>query len=544
MASQPLILSDARMVAEFVRQSEFKGLTEKRFAVPPDYAALLFVNGELKDTFKGGHFSVGGLVNALKGVIGGSQHVGMMLADLKPFTVQTAFRGLSRDKHEVAGAATLEMQVNPDRPSNILGMMHGVSRAADDKIGPGRRALSRDDIVSRIKPHLTDRVVEAGISRMDAGDIRGNQGFQDKLQADFMAEIERVFGPLGLIINAVSFEWAMNAADIAQIERAESERADARADFELEQLKRALERQDDAFEFQLTSRIERAKLESAAEDELERLALESQVSLVDAREAHQRRQELELIEHEIRTLEKERAARFANEIAEADQKETLTRKMAKLRDFEREIAALDSEHLNRMRKEDAFTQQDIDQRIQQQQLDNIERLQVMERNQHEFEVKLRMLEKDAEARRDIDGKVAETKGKVDMINALKGQSAEVIMAINAGLSPEVANVLVEQARAKAEGESNAKVMGVMQQMVDAATHAQVRSEEQARAMFQMGMSGAADVAHGAGARGDGGGSANRAPASASAADIECPSCGRANSATNRFCLGCGQQLRT
>ena len=29
MASQPLVLSDPRMVAEFVRQSEFKGITER-----------------------------------------------------------------------------------------------------------------------------------------------------------------------------------------------------------------------------------------------------------------------------------------------------------------------------------------------------------------------------------------------------------------------------------------------------------------------------------------------------------------------------------
>jgi len=533
------------MVAEFVRQSEFKGLTEKRFAVPPDYAALLFVNGELKDTFKGAHFSVGGLVNALKGVVGGSQHVGMLLADLKPFRIDMGFRGLSRDKFEVAGVASLEIQVNPDQPSNILGMMHGVGRAASDKQGPGRLALSKDDIAARIRPHLTDRVVEEGFSRMDAEDIRGNRGFQDKLQADFMAEVERVFGSLGLLINAVSFEWAANEAEAQAMARAEAEREDERADFELEQLKRAIARQDDAFEFQLTSQIDRAKLQLASEDELERLALDSQIGLIDAREAHQRRQELELIEHEIRTLEKERTARFNNEIAEADQKETLTRKLAKLKEFEREIAELDAQQLNRMRKDEAFTQQDIDQRIQQQQIENISRMQAMERTQHEFEVKMRVLEADAASQRELAGQGAETKGKIDMINALKGQSAEVIMAINAGLSPEVANVLVEQARAKADGESNAKVMSVMQQMVDAATSSQVRSEEQARAMFQMGMAGAGDVAQGVGTRGAGGEAVSdgRAPAAAQG-DVECSSCGRMNDAKNRFCIGCGHQLRS
>lgn len=542
MASKPLVLSDPRMVAEFVRQSEFKGITEKRFAVPPDYAALLFVNGELKDAFKGGHFSVGGMMSSLKGIIGGSSHVGMLLADLKPFQVQAGFTATTRDHIRVAGVATVEMQVNPDKPSNILGMMHGVSRSGEDKLGPGRLALSRDDILSRMRPHLTDRVVEAGIGRMDAADLRGNIGFQDKLQADFMTEIERVFGDVGLLVNSVSFEWAANEAEADEMARAEAERAETRADFELERLKRNVERQDDAFEFQLQSSVDRAKLQSAADDELERLALDSQVTLVDARQGHERRQEMELLEHEIRSLQKERTARFENEIAEAEQQEALTRKMAKLKEFQRDIAALDAAQLIRMRKDDAFTQQDIDQRVQQQQMDNIERMQAMERAQIEFETKLKILEGDAAHRREIDHKSSDAKGKLDMINALKGQSAEVILAINSGLSPEVANVLVEQARAKAEGESGAKVMAVMQQMVDAATSSQVRSEEQARAMFQMGMAGAANVAQGTGAGGggSGGGTLSSAPVNA---EVECPKCGRTNDAKARFCVGCGNKLR-
>ena len=66
MASIPVILSDPRIIAEFLRQSEFEGVFEKRFAVPPDYAALLFKNGEFIDAFKGGHFSVGGVVDKLR----------------------------------------------------------------------------------------------------------------------------------------------------------------------------------------------------------------------------------------------------------------------------------------------------------------------------------------------------------------------------------------------------------------------------------------------------------------------------------------------
>lgn len=541
MASQPLVLSDPRMVAEFVRQSEFKGITEQRFAVPPDYAALLFVNGELKDTFKGGHFSVGGLMNALKGIIGGSQHVGMLLADLKPFQIEAEFEGVTRDHVETMGKLTVEMQVNPDHPSNILGMMHGVTRGASDEKGPGRKALSRLDIYNRMAEHMLVRVFQETLSRVDAEDLRGNAGVQDKIQADMMAEIERIFGNLGLLVNAVTVNFAKNEVEAEAMRRAKETREDEAADFELARLKRQIERNDDAFEFQLKSDIDKAKLQSAAEDELERLALDSQVALLDARTEHERRQAIEALGHEIKMLRSERVARFENEIAEADQVETLTRKMKKRRELELEIDELEAKHTHAMKKAGAFNQADIDAHIQRQQHEHLKRMQELDHQNREFDVKLRIME--AKAQSDIvnAGKKTDQDGKIDQIKALRGLSAAEIKAITAGLSPDVAKVLVEEARAQAEGASNAKVMEVMQQMVDAATASQIRSEQQARDMFAMGMAGTANVAQGKGHQAQPGiPTSDAAPAPA---EIECPKCGRKSPATSRFCMGCGNQLR-
>ena len=111
MASQPLVLTDPNLLAEFVRESEFKTFFEKRYATPPDIAALLFRNGQLIDTFKGAHFSVGGVATAIKSIAGGSTHIAIMLADLKPFQVQLPIRAMSRDNVEIAGLATLELQL-------------------------------------------------------------------------------------------------------------------------------------------------------------------------------------------------------------------------------------------------------------------------------------------------------------------------------------------------------------------------------------------------------------------------------------------------
>ncbi|MEE2877694.1 MAG: hypothetical protein VX593_01695, partial [Pseudomonadota bacterium] len=218
MASQPLVLTDPDLLAEFVRESEFKTFFEKRFATPPDLEALLFRNGELIDTYKGAHFSVGGLANGLKRVIGGSSHVALMLADLKPFQVHLPVRGLSKDKVEIEGLATLELQLDPDKPANILGLMSGVTRneagrEESDYASAGRKSLSRLDVLERIAPHFSDRVFEAAVGRVNASDIRGERGLQDKIQADMMHEAKRVCGDLGVLVRAVSVEWAINEVE-------------------------------------------------------------------------------------------------------------------------------------------------------------------------------------------------------------------------------------------------------------------------------------------------------------------------------------------
>jgi len=292
MSSQPIILSDPRMLAEFMRQDEFKAFFEKRFAVPPDYAALLFKNGELIDAFKGGHFSVGGIADRLKSLIGGSTHVSMLIADLKPFQVQIVLKSTSRDKVDIAGVLTLELQVNPDKTSNILGMMHGVTRAASQDNTPGRKALAKADILARIRAHLVDRVFEAILGQVDAVDIRGNISLQDKLQADILKEVERVVGDLGLIVRSTSIEWNQNSEEAAEQARMDAERQQRDLDFKIELAKRQAERQKDATEFRIETDLDIARLENAKEDELQRLTMESEIRFADARQNNQRRQEV------------------------------------------------------------------------------------------------------------------------------------------------------------------------------------------------------------------------------------------------------------
>ncbi len=541
MPSEPVVLSDPRMLAEFMRQSEFKAFFEKRFAVPPDYAALLFKNGQLIDAFKGGHFSVGGVVDKLKGVFGGSTHIGIMIADLKPFSVQTALKALSKDKIEIAGVATLELQVDPDKPSNILGMMHGVTRSGSDPETPGRKALSKADVLDRIRPHLSDRVFEAAIGRMNAADIRGETGLQDKVQADIMKEVERIVGDLGLIVRAVSIEWATNTQEVADMERADADRRQEALDHRLEIIKREIEREQDATEFSLKSEVDLAKLQSASEDELKHMALNSEIKFLDAREGAKRRQELEALGHEITTLEIERKARFDDSLANARNAADLLDIKKRQATVERDIALIQQSQSDQMRKSGAFTEVEITAAIQAQQAAHIARLQQIEIQANEAEANLAIKLSGASTQNEISLLDAKARGKAGEINAFKNMSPEQILAINAGLSPDVAQVLAEQARAK--GASSSETMQAMRDMVEAATAAQIRSEAQARDMFRMGMEGAVGVAHGAGGK-EGGAPAVSGAASAAAATVECSKCSAVNLAKANFCKQCGHKLRT
>ena len=536
MASHSLSLSHPALLAEYIRQSDLKTFFEQRLAAPPDHMALLIRNGEVIKAYKGAHFSVGGLVNGLKSIIGGATNVSILLADLKPFSLQLPVKALSKDSVEIAGVCTLELQVNPDKPSNVMGLMNP------------NGYLTREEVLERFRPHLTDRVFESAIGRVDADEIRGDKGLQDFIQGDIMREIERIAGNIGLIVNSVSMEWALNQVEREAMQAAQLEREQAQLDHQLSIMKRNVQRTADSREFQLRSDLEMATLANETEDTLAKMALNSEIEILDAREAAARRQELEAIQHEIEVFRQERVAKYQVDLDDASHTIDLTKEKAQLRVIERDIEDLD--HLQKIefrkreaeiKKFEAFSEQDVTQRIQQDTAANIRSLQDIEHSGLDKDSDRRTREEEARTARLIAERQADTDARIAQLNAGSKMTPEQIMAINAGLSSDVANVLAERARADSSG--NQETMAIMREMVKAATDAQVRSEDQARAMFSMGMDGAVGVARGAGG-GSGAPSDSNTPSSMNSGTVECPKCGREISAKARFCVGCGEALRT
>ena len=568
MASQPLVLTDPNLLAEFVRESEFKTFFEKRFAAPPDLAALLFRDGQLIDAYKGAHFSVGGITEAIKRLVVGSHHIAILLADLKPFQIAMPLKAMSKDNVEIAGQVTLDLQLNPEKPGNILGLMGGVSRHEREmKPGEeptGRKALSRFDVLERIRPHFTDRVIEAVIGRMLAEEIRGNIGLQDKIQADMMTLAERICGDIGVMVRSTSIEWAMNAVEREQFAKAEIERQQESLDYQLELMKREVARQVESTKVKIEANVDVTRLEQASQDELSHMVLESEVRFVDAREAAERRQEMEALGHEIQVLRVERAGRFENELAEAGQVIDLTQQQARLRVVEREIEILDVSHVAEMKKMGAFSDMEI-QGAQERltialrkeglnsELDVTERAQAIARanlagiNQIETvkadsDAERRIKEGDAQTRQAIDMRETDTRARVEQLKAGATMSPEQILAINAGIEPHVAEVLKEQARAQATAQHSS--MEIMRQLIDEARADREAERRQTLDVLKAGMAGASGVAHGAGGKDYGHVEGEPGADTLSPTRVECPKCGKVLMAKANFCTGCGHQMRT
>ena len=535
MASKTLALSSPELLAEYVRESELRSFFEKRLASPPDHMAMLIRNGEIIDTYKGAHFSIGGILKSLKSLVVGSNHISILLSDLKPFSVQTSLTAITKDSVQIKALATLELQVNPDKPANVMGLVNASG------------FLTRDEVLKRFQPHLTDRVIEAAVRRVNADELRGERGMQDHIQAEIKREIERVAGDLGLFVRAVSIEWAINEVERAAMEKSVLDREQTKLDNELIYLKRTIDRGTESTRFQIEADLDIAKLTNQTEEELEHLVLNRELRLTDARAEADRRQELEAIDHSIEVLRKERFGRFEDELAGIDNELNKANANVALAKAQIELDKIQQLHFNSMKKLGAFSDLEIVEKTKMLEFKlrehedelkrkNIRALQEIEQDGEDREAKRRINENAANVKNEADLINAKSKSRIAELGAARNVTAEQILALDASVSPDVAAVLAEQAKAKATG--NEDVQALMREMIEQAKDSNVQSSAQAMEMFRMGMEGASGVAHGAGGKTSGTGSAI-----GGGSIIDCPDCQTQNQATSRFCMKCGRKLR-
>ena len=527
MTSTDWTPSDPQILAEYVPLEDFKGILQQRIGISPDQVALLIRDGRLVGTYKGAHFSVGGLWQKFKNLIGGEHTLRLLVADLKPFPVAGDIEDLSRDRVAVAASVVIEFQLDPEKPQNILGLMQG------------REALTRQDLYQRLIPHLRDRVFASVLNQVDAAEIRGNRRLQDKLQSDVMLEAERLFGDLGLMVRAASLTWALNDEERAAMEERNREREQEMLDREFARRKRELERESEAREFVVRSDLAAETLKAASEDELKHLFLRQELAFADVRDQGLRQQQLNKLNHEIELLNVERRAAYAKALEDADNGVEKARLHERLTEVELEIEQMQS--LQRLKLERLKEEQNLDlaERARRQQLESMRGLNDLELDGESRRRGMEREDRLTDHQMELERKRLESESELARLKAQGGMTPEQILAINAGLSSEVAQIFAERARTEGMGADKQQVL--LREMLELSKANHASSDQQARFFYEKGIQGVVAASQG----GNAASHADPAPAAVTErGEVECPACHRDIPTSDRFCRFCGHQMRT
>jgi hypothetical protein len=517
MPSTNLTLSDNQTLAEYVPSEAFKGLLQNRYGVSPDHVALLMRDGKIVDALVGAHFAVGGVWQRLKEVLGGSHALRLLIADLKPFQVQGEIDGVTKDGVAVAATVAIELQVNPEKPANILGLM------------PELGALTKPDVYARALPHLKDRVFRAALTKVDASEIRGNAALQDKIQADVFHEVQRVLADVGMLVRAASVTWAQNEVERAAMQRSAAEREQALLDYKAACKKREIEREKEATEFQLRADVDAETLKATSEDQLRHMVLRQELDFVDARQAGARSQELKTLDHELTLLNTQRRAGYQKALEDSQNEVDRTDIRKKLTVLELEIDSMKEEQRLRL----ARLQQEQDLAIaaaaRQQQMQALAGMNTIELDAKERETRIeredRLANEEAKLRAAQQANLTE----LEKLKLHAQMSPDQILAISAGLSPDVAKVFAERARVSSIDMDKREAL--LREMVQLTGQGRMASEEQARFFFDKAMQAHAPAAPPA------------AKPEAEVETMECPGCHKRPPVTDRFCRYCGHALR-
>ncbi|MGD1870347.1 MAG: hypothetical protein ACFB0F_12735 [Neomegalonema sp.] len=516
MASQNITLSDDAILCEYVQIDDIKGFMQQRLGVGPDLMAMLIRDGEVAHVGHGAHIAVGGCWRIIKDAIAGTHALRLLIADLKPFPATGGVIAVTRDNVPVQGEVTLELQVNPDSPAGVLGF------ASDNEI------VTKDEMFERLAPHINERVLQAVVKKVDALDLRGDVDVQNKVQAEIMTEAERIFGDMGLLVRAVSVTWGFNEEELAEIQKRAEVREQEMLDAKMENFSREIARTAAVTELRLKTDANTEAVKAASESELRQMLLTQELECVDAKETGARAARMKALQGEIDEMKVEQQAKFDLALGEAKNDLDLKRVQTEIDKLNRETDRLNREQEAALNKLEELTKLEVAAKAREEQMASLKGLQDIDIEGEAARADIVSKSADSEHARDVDRRRQEDDTKLAELRLQREMTPDQLLATQAGLSPEVAAVFAE--RAKAENQSAAEKMALMERLVESGA----KTGEQAKYFFEQFKEGVIGVAAGAG-----GAEAKEDPAT-----VICERCRTENPASSSFCQSCGAPLRT
>jgi hypothetical protein len=529
LLSANINLTDSGVLCEYVPLEQFKGLLQQRIAIAPDLLAVLIRDGAVVHTDHGTHLALGGIWQGVKEAVGGSHALQLLIADLKPFQATLPIVALSRDKVEVQGEVTIELQVDPGSGGNIIGL-------STDSV-----ATPKGAVYERLMPHLQDRVFQNVIQQCDAAEVRGDTALQNKIQADVLLTVERLMGDLGIIVRSVSINWALNEAEAAQMQAQADAREQQQLDAKLAHYRREIERTAEVNQLKVTTANQTEMITAASDNELRQMLLALEFEFVDAKEAAERTARMKAIEGEIAEVKAETHARLELDIANAKNDVQLRQIKMDLERFDRETERLDREQQIALDKLAEMESLAVAEAAHVQQAKVLRDMMEIEKDGKRADAEIAMQVANSETERELALARQRDDTEIAKARLQQGMTPDQILAINAGLSADVANVFAE--RARAEASSNQEKQQLLERLIESGA----KSGEDAKYYFEQFKQGVIGVAGGQQAPPQTQPPQSQPPQSqpdASAATVVCPQCKAANPAGARFCSQCSYQLQT
>lgn len=514
MASEIITLSDQDVLCEYVPLPGIKGFLSERVSVGPDLLALVIRDGQVAHAAHGAHISLGGVWQTIRSAIGGRHAIRLLIADLKPFTVTQTFAGLTRDNVRVAGEVTIELQVDPEKPANVLAF------ASDHEV------VTKALVADRLTPHIGDRALQAAVREVDALALRGEVSVQDRVQALLMQEAERVFGDMGVMVRAASVNWALNEEEIAALERRAQAREQEMLDAKLEGLQREIKRAAAVTTLQITTEADVETLKATSDHELRQLVLEQENEYVDAKETGARIQRMKALEGEIAEIQREQQAKFDLALNEAGSEVDVKRVRLESHKLDLELDKLTRTQQAELHHLEEMNRLAIAREAHEHHKRTLSDLQDVELAGKAGNLDLDIRKDDAAHQRTIERERLRMEAEQKKFEQQRDLTPDQLLAIQAGLSPEVAAVFAE--RAKTDTQSQAEKMMLMERLADS----NAKTGEQAKFFFEQFREGVVGVAAGASGQTE-----DRA------STVLCPQCRADNPADAAFCQRCASPLR-
>jgi hypothetical protein len=237
----------------------------------------------------------------------------------------------------------------------------------------------------------------------------------------------------------------------------------------------------------------------------------------------------------LEVLNKQRLASYKKSLEDAQNDTERVAIRMQLTKIELEIDQMKEEQklrLERLREEQA---QDLADKIRKRQLEDMRALGVIDAEADERVKKSARDDRMLDHEMALKAKELERQAEIDRLTLQSKMTPDQILAISAGLSPDVARIFSE--RAKGEGVDFEKREALLREMVQLSKEGRMASEDQARFFFDKAMQGVPGVAAGRNPRQD------EQPPDANDT-VECSNCHKRTPVRDRFCRFCGNQMRS